>query len=388
MKKTLMKSTALLVVAIFVFSMFPLSHAQDQSKLLIFNVTDKPDSPNIIEINVTIPAMLVNYYAAKNHDLFLPSDFVKFVTPYALKPVADSLWEIYNNTEDFTNGVLEIVHQITYNETIPGKYPVETLADGLGDCDLFSEIAASILEAGGINVVLLYYKSANESEAGHMNIAVQLPSAPTEARGESYSVTYMGDKYYIAECTGGVWQTGWRVGECPNDYKTASPDIISLENCEKTSIGTVYTSSKMPDPSQLSVKPSGGMLFDGSQVTLTGQITPEVADQNVTLYAKNSNSDWAIIGSALTRNDGTFEYAWSLPNGGDYLFKASWIGNEQYFGSTSPEVSAFVLPNLTYIILAAALILVGVTSIIVLLVKRRGKTKIVPETAPAITFES
>ena len=73
-----------------------------------------------------------------------------------------------------------LVHQITYKEVVPGKYPVETLVEDMGDCDLFVYIAASILEAGGINAVLIYYR-----DLLHMEIGVDLGTAPTEPRVKS-----------------------------------------------------------------------------------------------------------------------------------------------------------------------------------------------------------
>jgi transglutaminase-like putative cysteine protease len=76
-----------------------------------------------------------------------------------------------------------LVHQITYQEVIPGKYPIETLVAGNGDCDLFAEIAASILEAGGIPTVLLFYRIQQ-----YMEIGVDLGSDPTEARVDVYNV--------------------------------------------------------------------------------------------------------------------------------------------------------------------------------------------------------
>lgn len=170
------------------------------------------------ELNVTIPQVLYQYYTIQNHALYSETDLAKFVTPYTLKPIADRLWQIYNNTEDFTNGVLMFVHQITYREVVSGKYPVETLVAGNGDCDLFAYIAASILEAGGIPVVLLYYKTQL-----HMEIGVDLGSAPTDARVQVYSVNHQNVSYYIAECTGGKWREGWRVGETPPNTKTFHP---------------------------------------------------------------------------------------------------------------------------------------------------------------------
>src|SRR4030065_123015 len=97
-----------------------------------------------------------------------------------------------------------LVHQITYEETLPGKYPVETLVEGKGDCDLFALIAASILKAGGINTVLLYY----EDEL-HMQIGVELGSVPKDARSNVYFVNHQDAKYYIGECTGTNWRNGW-----------------------------------------------------------------------------------------------------------------------------------------------------------------------------------
>ncbi len=175
----------------------------------------------------------------QSHALYSNNDFYKFVTPYAVKPIADSLWQIYNNTEDFTNGVLMLVHQITYQEVIPGKYPVETLVNGYGDCDLFAYVAASILEAGGIHTVLLYYKAQE-----HMEIGVDLGSAPTEARVGSYSINYQGVSFYIGECTGNGWRTGWRIGETPSQYQNISSQVISFENMEQRFYRTSFSESK------------------------------------------------------------------------------------------------------------------------------------------------
>ena len=111
--------------------------------------------------------------------LISTNDFATFVTPYALKPIADCLRGIYSDDEDFANGVLMIVHQIPYEDTSLPKYPVETIVANKGDCALFSYIAASIMKAGGLNVVLFYYESED-----HMNIGVGLSHEPNYARGK------------------------------------------------------------------------------------------------------------------------------------------------------------------------------------------------------------
>jgi hypothetical protein len=148
MKNTCIKAIALIAIAIILVSAVPFGRAQEQTQdyTSSFLLLNHPDGDTTYELNIKIPQALYEYYLSKSHALFSEADFAKFVTPYALKPIADSLWQIYNNTEDFTNGVLMLVHQITYQEVKPGRYPVETLVAGNGDCDLFAYIAASILK--------------------------------------------------------------------------------------------------------------------------------------------------------------------------------------------------------------------------------------------------
>ncbi|MGQ9642144.1 MAG: hypothetical protein ACUVUF_08550, partial [Candidatus Bathycorpusculaceae bacterium] len=205
-----------------------------------YEILDKPDGSTHYRLNVSVSQSLYEYYLGKSHESNSTSDFAKFVTPYALKPIADSLWEIYTDDEDFANGVLMIVHQIPYKEIASLKYPVETIVEDKGDCDLFSVAVASIMKAGGLDVVLLYY----ESEA-HMNVGVHLSHIPQYVRGQAYYVTHNGVRYYTAECTGGNWETGWRVGECPSELQYANVQIITLESCEQTAPEQVSTSYKI-----------------------------------------------------------------------------------------------------------------------------------------------
>ena len=134
----------------------------------------------------------------------------------------------------FTNQVLTLVHQIPYEITAPVYYPVETLTINKGDCDLFSLTAASILKAGGIDVVLLRY--LNES---HMNIGVHLNQTPHNTRTPVFSVKYENTSYYVAECTSTNWQNSWRVGECPINLQNASVVIINTTHHEQETPGQV-----------------------------------------------------------------------------------------------------------------------------------------------------
>ena len=358
MKNIYIKAMSIVVIGLVVFSLLPLGKTQDQSKAYerSFLLLNHPDGDITYELNITIPQTLYQYYTMQNHALFSGSDFAKFVTPYTLKPIADKLWQIYNNTEDFTNGVLMLVHQIGYQEIVPGKYPVETLVDGVGDCDLFAYIAASILEAGGIPVVLLYYRNQL-----HMEIGVDLGRTPTEARVEVYSVNVQNVSYYIAECTGEQWRDGWRVGETPSEYQNVSSQVSTLENMEQFSIPQVSASIRELDHSTLSLQISPSIILENNNVTISGQIYPKIANENVTVQAKIYSDSWINIVTIQTQEDGRFEFTWVPPFGGSIAVQASWVGNRQYNGATSSQTNVINLP-----IFLVALILCLVLAVVFL----------------------
>ena len=195
------------VLAVFLAVSFFLSNCFAVSYSYTYELLDHPDSRYLLTVSLT--SSLYDYYQSEDHEIYSTGDLAKFVTPTSLLPIADSLWSIYSSDEDFANGVLMIVHQIPYEESTPQSYPVETIVENEGDCDLLSFIAASVMKAGGLDVVLLYYETRS-----HMNIGVNLSHEPQDARSALYYHIYDGKRYYVAECTGGNWENGWRVGEC------------------------------------------------------------------------------------------------------------------------------------------------------------------------------
>src|SRR4030042_1198287 len=198
MKPNCTKAVTTIIIVLASLSTISVCLAEDYT--VSYQLLDKLDGTAAYKLNVTVPQSLYEYYSKKSHRLTSDNDFAKFVTPYALKPIADNLRELYKDDEDFANGALMIVHQIPYEETAPVKYPLETMVDNKGDCDLFACVAASMMKAGGLDVALLYYK-----EEKHMNVGVHLPETPKDARENVYSVSLNNVTYYVAECTGGNW---------------------------------------------------------------------------------------------------------------------------------------------------------------------------------------
>lgn len=342
--------------------------------MVSYQLLAQPHGSAHYRLNVTVPQSLREYYTAKSHTTGTERDFAKFVTPYALKPIADSLKQIYTNDEDFANGVLMITHQIPYEVTTPAKYPVETVIDNKGDCDLFSFVAASIIKASGLDVVLLYYQ--NES---HMNIGISLPNAPQHARGDIFSVVNNNIKYYVAECTGGNWQDGWRVGECPDELKNAHPQVITLEDSEQATTGQVSASYKLLLTSSLTLTASPSYLIQGSTVTLSGQLSPNLPNENITIYLRTNNSPWTVLDTASTDFKGQFSYSWNVEAGGTCNIRASWSGNDDYAVADSPTQTITSLSTFFILLLTVTGILVAVGTATYLMSKANHQGPLEPQ---------
>jgi hypothetical protein len=370
MKEAYIQALVVTVIAVIVFSTVPIGRSQEQTSSYTssFLLANYVEGDRTYELNVTIPQTLHQYYVLKNHAIYSQADISKFVTPYTLKPIADRLWQIYNNTEDFTNGVLMLVHQINYRESVPGKYPIETLVANTGDCDLFAFIAASILQAGGVNTVLLYYKDQQ-----HMEIGVELETAPTRARVQTFSINQNNASYYIGECTGGKWRTGWRIGETPTQYQNVSVQVITLEGIEQSSIGQVSANLRELDPSTVNLTVSTPLSFENGNITISGEILPQVANENVTLQYNVNGRGWTTIANVPTSSNGKFTYSW-LPETGSVAVQASWVGNSQYNGAKSAQTGVLVLPLFLVVEFAACAAAVAVLVIVALKMRHR-KTK-------------
>ncbi|HJW65284.1 MAG TPA: hypothetical protein VJ507_00740, partial [Candidatus Bathyarchaeia archaeon] len=115
MKPQAAKTIAAIVVLLSIFATIPASLAQNHTAF--YQLLDEQGENAGFTLNIVVSENLLQYYQEKNHQLNQLADFTKFVTPYAMKPVADCLKQIYPNEEDFVNGALMIVHQMDYVET-------------------------------------------------------------------------------------------------------------------------------------------------------------------------------------------------------------------------------------------------------------------------------
>jgi hypothetical protein len=303
-----------------------------------FTLLDQPDGSTTYKLTITITQTLYEYYLNKEHQLYSNYNLSRFVTPNPLEPVASDLWNIYNNEEDFVNGVLMITHQIPYKESGPQKYPIETLVENEGDCDLFSFLAASIIKAGGIDVVLLVYE-----EAEHMMVGVNLSQEPADARINACYFTHEMKQYYVAECTGN-FEGGWRVGECPDSVQGTQALIIPMDNMELSSPDKVSSSYDTPQQSLLALSASSNLVLAENEIQIMGSLSPAFEGENVTLYISSFSSTLTNLATVSTDSNGCFSYTWHSPPGGVYYIRANWSGNSDYAGADSNTSRLIIIP--------------------------------------------
>ena len=101
------------------------------------------------------------------------------------------------------------------------KFPVETLAEGWGDCEDSSILYAALMRAAGYDVILLELPR-------HMAVGVAL-SKPILGS----FVVYKGKMYFYAETTG----SGWLIGMTPKAYANQKVKAIPIpKNPEGTQL--------------------------------------------------------------------------------------------------------------------------------------------------------
>lgn len=327
------------VLAVFLVVSFLPSYCFAVSYNYSYELLNHPDGSTRYRLTVSVTSSLYDYYQSEDHEVYSDSDLAKFVTPASLLPIADSLWSIYSDDEDFANGVLMFVHQIPYEESVPQKYPVETIVEKEGDCDLLSFIAASVMKAGGLDVVLLYYEAKS-----HMNVGVNLSHEPQDARSPPYYLNYDGKRYYVAESTGGNWENGWRVGECPDTLKRASVKVITLEKSEQSSPERVSSSYGALLPSSISLTLSSTTVILENSVLINGSISPTRPNQNVTIYLSSDGSSWNVLTTVETDSNGHYSYLWTPQSAVTYYVRASWSGDVDHLGADSDVCALTVVP--------------------------------------------
>jgi cytochrome oxidase Cu insertion factor (SCO1/SenC/PrrC family) len=81
----------------------------------------------------------------------------------------------------------------------------------------------------------------------------------------------------------------------------------------------------------------------GSSVIIHGEIHPPRLAQVKIEVSKDDGITWSDLTSVTSASDGNYSYGWTPDTAGLYQIKASWPGDAEYTGATSPTISLTVV---------------------------------------------
>jgi len=98
----------------------------------------------------------------------------------------------------------------------------------------------------------------------------------------------------------------------------------------------------------------------GSNITISGTISPVQVGVNVTIQYRPSGGTWALFAIVTTDSEGNYSYDWTTTEPSSYEIKASWEGNDNTLAAESDVWTATVKEPATNIYLYEAIAIVVV----------------------------
>jgi hypothetical protein len=180
---------------------------------------------HVAAVTLDIPRDLYEYYRNQPHPTGTGSDTL---TAYAIseqdrqylhvlisKLKDASNFKSYAARNDYRN-VVAFVQSIKYadDDSEYWKYPIETLADGNGDCEDTAILTAALLKEMGYDVAVIFLPD-------HAAVAVSCENC------NGYYYPLNGKRYYYLETTGTGFSLG-SMGTLESKYKNAMATIVPL----------------------------------------------------------------------------------------------------------------------------------------------------------------
>ena len=199
--------------------------------------------------SVSVPEEVYDFYRERTHyndDLihFVLSEYDRDYIREIVKSFREGGKEWGLSDIDNVFNVVSFVQSLQYvsDEASRGedeyiRYPIETLVDGIGDCEDVVILTATILHEMGYSVLLVMLPE-------HLALAIKHDK---DFPGTYYE--YGGDRYYYLEMT----DEGWDLGQIPNQYKSEKAKLIPLVNRPVVRLGkcSYYHDSYFSDVSSV-----------------------------------------------------------------------------------------------------------------------------------------
>ena len=179
--------------------------------------------------NLNIPVELYQYYQGRAHQSdepvqFVLSEFHHDCMEALVRSFCEGGEKVGYSSSDNMRNVIRFVQSLRYvtdkeskGEDEYVRFPVETLVDGVGDCEDMAILAAAILHEMGYGVLMVQLPE-------HLALAVDCGS---ELEGTYY--TYQGTRYFYLEVT----HIGWDIGQIPDLYD----EVIFEVKCDLENMG-------------------------------------------------------------------------------------------------------------------------------------------------------
>lgn len=108
-------------------------------------------------------------------------------------------------------------------------------------------------------------------------------------------------------------------------------------------------------PSSLTIIVNSTSITVGAALSMSGSLTPHLASVSVVISFRHGGGAWTDLTVATTDQQGEFSYCWTNTpaDPGSYEVRASWDGNELYYGSYAVTSFSVVRPSFSVTVSAS-----------------------------------
>ena len=123
------------------------------------------------------------------------------------------------------------------------------------------------------------------------------------------------------------------------------------------------------ESSTISIDVNRDSVTVGSEVTISGHITPQQTNKTVTIYVRRINETWKAIQQTKTDSESYYFHTWRTEETGEFEIKAQWQGDENVSGNESIPAQLLIEPSsqlpqtALYAIIAVIIIMIAASTI-------------------------
>lgn len=143
---------------------------------------------------------------------------------------------------------------------------------------------------------------------------------------------------------------------------------IPFETVDDSVIVLATTIPPGAQPSSITIEASPDSVKVGSNITISGTITPEKYNVDVTISYRQTGGTWSILKTVKTDSQSRYTYVWSTNVTGTYELQASWAGDSENLGAESDIVAVTITPGEPFTLEAYLPYIIGVIAIVVVIV--------------------